>query len=216
MAAPVRKTAGRASRRLARLRRQRRRPPERVRRLRPPRLPGDRVRARVTKVKRGFAEALATEVLEPSPQRVDAPCALPGLRRLPPKFRLREPARGQARPGARRPAADRRIASPHSKPILAAESPFHYRNKLEYSFTETPSGPALGFHKAGRWDEVLGVERAAGSPPTSATRSGTRSRTGRASSSRTTRPSRPATCAISSCVRAEHRPGARPARHRPG
>src|SRR6187549_4078379 len=38
-------------------------------------LPGDRVRARVTKVKRGFAEALATEVVEPSPQRVEAPCA---------------------------------------------------------------------------------------------------------------------------------------------
>ena len=38
-------------------------------------LPGDRVRARVTKVKRGFAEALMTEVLDPSPQRVEAPCA---------------------------------------------------------------------------------------------------------------------------------------------
>src|ERR1044072_4547188 len=38
-------------------------------------LPGDRVRARVTKVKRGFAEALAVDVLEPSPHRVDAPCA---------------------------------------------------------------------------------------------------------------------------------------------
>src|SRR6266536_1315138 len=38
-------------------------------------LPGDTVRAQVTKVKRGWAEALATEVLNPSPQRVDAPCA---------------------------------------------------------------------------------------------------------------------------------------------
>src|SRR5437870_10896877 len=38
-------------------------------------LPGDRVRARVTKVKRGYAEALATELLEPGPDRVDAPCA---------------------------------------------------------------------------------------------------------------------------------------------
>src|ERR687896_1971558 len=37
-------------------------------------LPGDRVRARVTKVKRNHAEALATEVLEPGPQRVEAPC----------------------------------------------------------------------------------------------------------------------------------------------
>src|SRR5579884_3974648 len=38
-------------------------------------LPGDTVRARVTKVKRNHAEALATEVLAPGPQRVDAPCA---------------------------------------------------------------------------------------------------------------------------------------------
>src|SRR4029078_11713967 len=38
-------------------------------------LPGDRVRARVTKVKRSHAEALATEVLRPGPQRVEAPCA---------------------------------------------------------------------------------------------------------------------------------------------
>src|SRR5512147_3121602 len=37
-------------------------------------LPGDTVRARVTKVKRGYAEALATEVLVPGPQRVEAPC----------------------------------------------------------------------------------------------------------------------------------------------
>jgi len=36
---------------------------------------------------------------------------------------------------------------------------FHYRNKLEYSFTATPAGPALGFHRAGRWDEVLEIER---------------------------------------------------------
>src|SRR5580765_3505217 len=38
-------------------------------------LPGDRVRARVTKVKRNHAEALAIEVLSPGPERVDAPCA---------------------------------------------------------------------------------------------------------------------------------------------
>src|SRR5919205_3693755 len=38
-------------------------------------LPGDTVRARVTKVKRNHAEALATEVVEPGPQRVQAPCA---------------------------------------------------------------------------------------------------------------------------------------------
>ena len=38
-------------------------------------LPGDTVRATVTKVKRGFAEATATEVVEEGAARVDAPCA---------------------------------------------------------------------------------------------------------------------------------------------
>src|ERR671932_2024942 len=38
-------------------------------------LPGDTVRARVTKVKRNHAEALATEVVRPGAARVDAPCA---------------------------------------------------------------------------------------------------------------------------------------------
>jgi 23S rRNA (uracil1939-C5)-methyltransferase len=38
-------------------------------------LPGDRVRARVTKVQQRHAEALATEVLSPGPARVEAPCA---------------------------------------------------------------------------------------------------------------------------------------------
>ena len=37
-------------------------------------LPGDTVRARVTKVKRGFAEATALEILTPGPDRVVAPC----------------------------------------------------------------------------------------------------------------------------------------------
>src|ERR1700755_2344146 len=38
-------------------------------------LPGDRVRARGTEVQRSRAEALATEVLRPGPERVDALCA---------------------------------------------------------------------------------------------------------------------------------------------
>ena len=51
------------------------------------------------------------------------------------------------------------IADPPLEPILPAVEQFHYRNKLEYSFTATPRGAALGFHRAGRWDEVLEVDR---------------------------------------------------------
>ncbi|MDQ4081770.1 MAG: 23S rRNA (uracil(1939)-C(5))-methyltransferase RlmD, partial [Actinomycetota bacterium] len=45
------------------------------------------------------------------------------------------------------------------EPAVPAESVFGYRNKLEYSFTSTRAGVGLGFHRAGRWDEVLDVER---------------------------------------------------------
>ena len=40
-----------------------------------------------------------------------------------------------------------------------AEEVFGYRNKMEYSFAPGTDGPELGLHRAGRWDEVLGIER---------------------------------------------------------
>jgi 23S rRNA (uracil1939-C5)-methyltransferase len=52
-----------------------------------------------------------------------------------------------------------RLSGFEQEPAVPAESLFHYRNKLEYSFTQTPDGPGLGFHRAGRWDEVLDLER---------------------------------------------------------
>src|SRR3954454_14929781 len=72
--------------------------------------PGDRVRARVTKVKRSFAEAMAVDVLEPSPLRVDAPCQhYPecGGRRFPGPAYAAEGS-GKGGQGRRRAARDRR------------------------------------------------------------------------------------------------------------
>ncbi|HEY6016552.1 MAG TPA: 23S rRNA (uracil(1939)-C(5))-methyltransferase RlmD [Gaiellaceae bacterium] len=124
-------------------------------------LPGDRVRARVTKVKRGFAEALATEVVAAGPNRVDAPCAhypaCGGCRFQDLAYDVQVEAKAsQVREALRRIGG---IAEPPLEPIVPAEEVFHYRNKMEYSFTQTPSGPSLGLHKAGRWDEVLEVEQ---------------------------------------------------------
>ena len=122
-------------------------------------LPGDRVRARVTKVQRRHAEALAVEVLEPSPRRVEAPCdhypACGGCR-----FQdLAYDAQIEAKEAQVRDALARigGLSDPPLEPILPAESVFRYRNKLEYSFSPGPSGPVLGFHKAGRWDEVIDI-----------------------------------------------------------
>jgi 23S rRNA (uracil1939-C5)-methyltransferase len=124
-------------------------------------LPGDTVRARVTKVKRNHAEALTTEVVSPGPNRVDAPCAhypaCGGCRFQDLGYEAQVAAKhDQVRDALQRIGG---LAEPPLEPIVPAEEIFHYRNKLEYSFTQTPSGPALGFHKAGRWDEVLEIEK---------------------------------------------------------
>jgi 23S rRNA (uracil1939-C5)-methyltransferase len=124
-------------------------------------LPGDTVRARVTKVKRSHAEALAVDIVEPSDKRVEAPCAhypaCGGCRFQDLAYDAQlEAKQDQVGDALRRIGG---IAEPPLESIVPAESQFFYRNKLEYSFTATPAGPALGFHRAGRWDEVLDVEK---------------------------------------------------------
>jgi 23S rRNA (uracil1939-C5)-methyltransferase len=124
-------------------------------------LPGDTVRARVTKVKRSHAEALAVDVIEPSAARVEAPCAhypaCGGCRFQDLAYDAQlEAKQEQVRDALRRIGG---LAEPPLEPIVPAESEFFYRNKLEYSFTQMPAGPALGFHRAGRWDEVLEIEK---------------------------------------------------------
>src|SRR5437763_15170357 len=114
-------------------------------------LPGDVVRARVTKVKRNHAEALAVEGVQPSPQRGEAPCAhYPACGGC--RFQdLAYEAQVTAKDAQVRDALVRLggFAEPPLEPIVPARSIFGYRNKMEYSFTSTPAGPALGFHKAG-------------------------------------------------------------------
>jgi 23S rRNA (uracil1939-C5)-methyltransferase len=52
------------------------------------------------------------------------------------------------------------IAEPPLEEIVPCEPEiFHYRNKMEYSFAQTPDGPVLGLHRAGRWDEVLDLRK---------------------------------------------------------
>jgi 23S rRNA (uracil1939-C5)-methyltransferase len=124
-------------------------------------LPGDTVRARVTKVKRSHAEAIVVEVLEPGADRVEAPCvhypACGGCRFQDLAYeRQLEAKAGQVADAMARIGG---FAQLELEPAVPAESIFHYRNKLEYSFTETPEGAGLGLHRAGRWDEVLDIEK---------------------------------------------------------
>jgi 23S rRNA (uracil1939-C5)-methyltransferase len=123
-------------------------------------LPGDRVRARVTKVKRNHAEAVSLEVIEAGAPRVDAPCAhypaCGGCRFQDLAYEAQLAAKAQQVGDALGRIGGVEL---ELEPAVPAESVFHYRNKLEYSFTQTEEGLGLGLHRAGRWDEVLDVER---------------------------------------------------------
>ena len=124
-------------------------------------LPGDTVRARITKVKRSHAEAVSLEVVEAGAERVQAPCehypACGGCRfqdlayEVQLEAKARQVADALGRIGG--------LADPPLEEPVPAESLFGYRNKLEYSFTAGEDGVGLGFHRAGRWDEVLDVRR---------------------------------------------------------
>ncbi len=124
-------------------------------------LPGDLVRAEVTKPKSRFAEARAVELLRPGADRIANRCLHEG-----------EPCPGAPWQGLayeqqlvhKRDQVDealRRIGGLDGfelEEIEPALEQWRYRNKLEYSFGARDEETVLGFHASGRWDLVVGVE----------------------------------------------------------
>jgi 23S rRNA (uracil1939-C5)-methyltransferase len=124
-------------------------------------LPGDRVRAEITKAKKRFAEARTVELLRPGAERIADSCVHEG-----------EPCPGAPWQGlayerqltqkqAQVDEALRRIGSLDGfelEQIEPALEQWRYRNKLEYSFGERDGEPTLGFHARGRWDLIVDVD----------------------------------------------------------
>src|SRR4051812_38743976 len=121
-------------------------------------IPGDRVKATVTKSKRDYGEARATEILEPSPDRIEPRAAHPGAswQVLPYERQLIEKQRQVSEALTR----IGRFEEPPVSEIIPAVEQWRYRNKLEYSFgTDPDSGElVLGFHRPGRWNDIDDVE----------------------------------------------------------
>ena len=124
-------------------------------------LPGDRVRARITKSKRHYAEASAVELLRASEDRVPDRCDHDG-----------EPCPGAPWQGL---AYEQQLTHKQEQvddalrrlgaldgfelaPIEPALEQWRYRNKLEYSFGERDGELVLGFHARGRWDEIVDAQ----------------------------------------------------------
>jgi 23S rRNA (uracil1939-C5)-methyltransferase len=124
-------------------------------------LPGDRVRARVAKAKRDYAEARLTELLRPSADRVpvrcihgDAPCPGSPWQGLAYERQL-EAKSGQIADALRRIG---KLDGFELEPPEPAVERWRYRNKLEYSFGERDGELVLGFHPRGRWWEVVDAD----------------------------------------------------------
>ena len=120
-------------------------------------VPGDRVRARIEKAKRSFAEARLEELLEASPERIEPEVSHPGApwQVLSYERQLAE-KESQVRDALKRLGG---FDDPPVEPIVPAVAPLRYRNKMEYSFGQSEDGQlALGFHSPGRWDVVEDME----------------------------------------------------------
>jgi 23S rRNA (uracil1939-C5)-methyltransferase len=124
-------------------------------------IPGDRVRARVSRSRRAFAEAVSVEVLSPGPDRVEPVCVhggdpCPGApwQVLPYDLQIAEKERQVAEALERLGG----LEGFEQEPIVRALEPWRYRNKLEYSFGTDGGELALGFHRRGSWSEVVDVD----------------------------------------------------------
>jgi 23S rRNA (uracil1939-C5)-methyltransferase len=121
-------------------------------------VPGDRLRARITRSKRSFAEADMVELLEPSPDRVEPHAPHPGApwQVLPYELQLKE-KEAQVRDALERLGGFER---PPVQRIVPAEQQLRYRNKVEYSFgADEEHDLVLGFHRRGRFDLIDDVSR---------------------------------------------------------
>ena len=125
-------------------------------------LPGDRVRARVTRVKRSFAEAVSDELLEPGPDSIVPPCPYVGRCGGCPWQRLDYDAQVQVKAEQVREAIERigGVENPNMLPIIPATDTFGYRNKVEYTFTQDAETGEVsaGFHRAGSWEEIIPID----------------------------------------------------------
>ncbi len=123
-------------------------------------LPGDRVRARVTKRKRRHAEARAVELLRPSAERVAPRCRHAGEcggcewqslayeRQL--EAKQSQVVEALAHLGG--------LDDYELEPILGMPDPWRYRNKMEFSFGADEGRLVLGLHRKGSWREIVEVE----------------------------------------------------------
>jgi 23S rRNA (uracil1939-C5)-methyltransferase len=124
-------------------------------------LPEDRLRVRITRVKRAYAEAKMDAIERSSPHRIPAPCphveVCGGCRfqdlDYAEQCRLKE---SQVRETLVRLGG---IRDAVIRAVRPAPQAFHYRNKMEFTFHPGDGGvPVLGLHERGAFDRLFPIE----------------------------------------------------------
>lgn len=135
-------------------------------------LPGDRVRAVISRKKRGFAEARMVELLSSSPNRVEAPCPYNpycgGCQWQHAGYEAQLSYKQAFVKESLEHIGGLKNVVVH--PALPSQRVFHYRNKMEFSFSdhrwllpeeldqELPDTDfALGLHVPGSYQKVLAI-----------------------------------------------------------
>jgi len=124
-------------------------------------LTGETARVRVERVRRGFAEGKAVEILRPAPERVEPPCShyeLCGgcdLQHLDVAAQARA-KRSQVEALLLRIAGLKDVDVP---PAVTSPEPFGYRFRMDFDWRPSGDGAVLGLHRRGRSDAVVPIRQ---------------------------------------------------------
>jgi 23S rRNA (uracil1939-C5)-methyltransferase len=136
---------------------------------------GDRVSAKIKKVKQRYIEAIAVEVLEASPDRTEPVCSYFGVCGGCKLMHIRYEAQLVYKQKKVKDALEHLgdFVAPPVMEALACRDPFHYRNKIEFSCSNMryllpeelsmerlarPKEFALGFHTPGNFEKVIDID----------------------------------------------------------
>lgn len=125
-------------------------------------LPGDLVKAQITKLKPNYAEAKTLEIVSPSSFRAQPRCSHFGICGGCSWQNLDYPKQVEFKTKQVQETLEHigGFSNPQVKPAIPSPDIFFYRNKMEFSFSSGPDNlPILGLHKKDSFDLVFNLDK---------------------------------------------------------